>query len=511
MLTLLSPGALWSCAALALPLALHLWRQPPRTVRLGSLRFLRARAGPCWRNVRWRERLLLWVRLALLALLALLLARPFWRRDPSHTPQKWALLDPAADLGGPALARWQSLQKTGYQPHEIRAGLPVAAGVAADAAAAPVDLWSLLKEADAILPAGSSLAVFSPARLASLRGIRPGLRSQIEWVHTADAAGSSPEAWVQALHPAPAAGQNATPTFGRSEAAGTRFSPRPPPGWKMETRPDAVRLIDPANRASPWTSAPTSRRLKVLILHDADRAEDARYLAAALHAAVAPNPALLDLKTASIVLDLPPLPGSDWTFWLSAGPPSAAVEARRTQRFEDAREANVDQAAWIVAQPGAPGAEFLVPPARLWRRGISPPGAIFWTDEHGAPLLTRTEHENGPRWHFAGRLHPAWTDLSRTTALPAVLRAWLWPAPPVEARHDLRLAAAGQARSSQEGAADTPAVFNPMPVARGADLHWPCWTLAAFLFCLERVLSHRRTLADTRRPPVSTPTAVPVR
>ena len=36
MLTLLSPAALWSLAALAFPLALHLWKQPPRTIRLPS-------------------------------------------------------------------------------------------------------------------------------------------------------------------------------------------------------------------------------------------------------------------------------------------------------------------------------------------------------------------------------------------------------------------------------------------------------------------------------------------
>ena len=76
MLQFLSPAGLWALTALALPLAIHLWRPPPRTVRLGSLRFLDNLPHRRIRNLRWREYPLLAARLALLAALALLLALP---------------------------------------------------------------------------------------------------------------------------------------------------------------------------------------------------------------------------------------------------------------------------------------------------------------------------------------------------------------------------------------------------------------------------------------------------
>ena len=103
-MSLLAPAALWTLAALALPLAIHLWRRPPRTVRLGSLRFLQSRPRR-WRDFRWREWALLLARLGLLAALALLLAHPFRQQPPFSRPQRWVLLDPAAAPGGASRER----------------------------------------------------------------------------------------------------------------------------------------------------------------------------------------------------------------------------------------------------------------------------------------------------------------------------------------------------------------------------------------------------------------------
>ena len=176
MLTLLSPAGLWALAALGLPLALHLWRRPPRTVRLGSLRYLEQKVRRRPRDLRWRERLLLAVRLLLLTLLAFMLTRPHWRPAALDRPQHWVLLDPTAAPAGETFDRLRALNRAGYETHDLATGFPKLAGAFAGnsqgAARAP-DLWSLLLEADAGLPAGSALAVFTPGRLAALRGDRP--------------------------------------------------------------------------------------------------------------------------------------------------------------------------------------------------------------------------------------------------------------------------------------------------------------------------------------------------
>ena len=219
MLQLLSPAGLWALAALALPLAIHLWRPPPLTVRLGSLRFLDNLPHRRLRNLRWRERALLAVRLALLTVLTLLLAGPHWQQRPPAGPQRWVLLDPDAAVSGESANRLRQLRGDGYAVHWLAPGFPLSN---AAPAFAPSDLWSLLREADAALPAGSTLAVFTPGRLAALRGTRPALRHcRVEWITTPDHAGTTAQSWIESLQDS---GPSATPRkvhalVGASDAA----------------------------------------------------------------------------------------------------------------------------------------------------------------------------------------------------------------------------------------------------------------------------------------------------
>ncbi len=443
-MTLLTPAALWTLAALALPLAIHLWRRPPRTVWLGSLRFLQSHPRRL-QNLRWREHVLLFVRLGLLTMLAFLLARPAWRQPPATRPARWALLDPAAVPAGPSLDRLHALQSGGFETRLLAPGFPAIRVPPADPAALAPDLWSLLREADATLPAGSSLAVFSPGRLASLHGVRPSLvHCRVEWVETL----SLPQETVAGALP-------------------------PPP-------------------------------LTVLILHDADRAEDARYVAAALRAVAQTDKRALTISVVSANTTLP-APAADWIFWLSAQPVPLAVADHAAHLLEDETSpvATANAApSWIVPQPGI-GMD--MPLTRLWQRVPPLAGSVIWTDGFGQPLLTRTDTPQGTRWHFASRFQPAWNDLPLGTALPASLRALLASnSVPLPADADRRLADPSQCLPS-----DFPTAALPPPTLHGAEIDGrpPLWLLAALLFCLERILSHRRAPLFASAAPA--PTAEP--
>ncbi len=436
-MTLLSPTALWTLAALALPLAIHLWRRPARTVRLGSLRFLQERPRR-WQNLRWREHALLFVRLGLLATLAFLLARPVWQTPPSSRPQRRVLLDPAAAPDGPSLERLRALQSSGFETRLLAPGFPAMRTPPADPTAPAPDLWSLLREADATLPAGSSLAVFSPGRLASLHGVRPALaRCRVEWIDTPAAA--------------PAA------------------SPLPTP-------------------------VPSLPPLTVLILHDADRAADARYVAAACRALSQTDHRPL---TVSVALTTAPASAADWIFWLGAQAPPPGVSALTTHLLDDAATtADSDtESGWVVPQPGTAAP---TSPVHLWRRAPPTVGSVIWTDGFGQPLLTRTGNSHGTHWHFASRFDPAWNDLPLGSALPASLRTLLATAD-TPGNPDFRLADPSQCLPSDAlaPAGSKIAFTNP-----AIDLRPPLWLLAAFLFCLERLLSHRRSLSPALTVPV---------
>jgi hypothetical protein len=454
MLTLLSPAGLWALAALSIPLALHLWRRPPQTIRLGSLRFLARVSRRIPRDLRWHEQLLLAARLLLLALLALMLARPHWRPASEDRPQRWALIDPTGTPEGESLARLRAVQAAGYETHQLASGFP--RGTPAEHAGAPApDLWSWLREADAGLPAGSALAVFTPGRLASLRGHRPFLpHCRVEWVMTPENVGPAPIAPL-------------------------------------------------SGGAAP---------LHVLVLHDASRAEDARYLAAAVRAAgqiSGSNVALTEGNaTQSGVAAVRP---ADWVFWLSAQPPPDDLASQATNLFSDVagNETGQDAApSWILPQPDVNGAAALAPPVRLWQRVIAPArsrDAVIWTDGFGQPLLTQSSQGSHRQWRFFSRFHPDWTDLPRTTALPAWLRGVLLPltnapllADPA-ADHRLadpaQLPAAASSPMSESGA---------LPLRRDTPgLQGWCWLLAAILFGIERGLSHWRRPDSVPEPALS--------
>ena len=247
MLQLLSPAGLWALAALAMPLAIHLWRPPPQTVRLGSLRFLDNLPHRRLRNLRWRERALLAVRLGLLTALALLLAGPHWRQRAPAGPQRWALLDSDAAVSGDSAKRLDQLRRDGYTVHRLAPGFSLSD--TAPGSTPPADPWSLLREADAALPAGSALAVFTPSRLAVLHGARPALRHcRVEWITTPDSAGTAAQSWIESLRVSAPSG-HARQGARRRRYVRRRFHP-------VCRGPRAFRAECP-RRCRPWNSRPT--------------------------------------------------------------------------------------------------------------------------------------------------------------------------------------------------------------------------------------------------------------
>lgn len=169
---LLTPLGLAALAALAIPLLLHLVRRLElTTTEFAALRWISQRVRPR-RRVRVERPWLLALRLALLALLALLLAQPVLTASPAPA-KPWVVVAPSVDrsagrAAAPGLdADWRWLAP----------GFP-----ALDDAPPPaVPLASLLRELDAQLPAGASPVVIVPEELAGLDGERPRLAHALDW------------------------------------------------------------------------------------------------------------------------------------------------------------------------------------------------------------------------------------------------------------------------------------------------------------------------------------------
>ena len=171
--TLLAPLGLAALAALALPLLIHLIRRLELTAtEFAALRWISKRVTPR-RRLRFERPWLLLLRLLLLALLALLLARPIVV-EPSAPTRTRVVVAPGVDRAaavaavGNAEADWRWLAP----------GFP-SLDVAPPAGTLP--LASLLRELDADLPAVSGLTVLVPSELAGLDGERPRLGRKVDW------------------------------------------------------------------------------------------------------------------------------------------------------------------------------------------------------------------------------------------------------------------------------------------------------------------------------------------
>jgi aerotolerance regulator-like protein len=169
MLGVLSPAWLLALATLALPIALHLWSpRGGRPIRVGSIRLLLGAQPATRRSWSLRDPVLLAVRCAVLAALALALAGPYWV-SRGNTP-RWALV--ADDV-----ARRNALVDSLTQ-----AGLTV---VPTDGPATPGDrpqnLWAALAAAARAAPPGARFEVFGPQRLRYFRGPRPTIAARVEW------------------------------------------------------------------------------------------------------------------------------------------------------------------------------------------------------------------------------------------------------------------------------------------------------------------------------------------
>ena len=169
---LLAPLGLAALAALIVPIVIHLVRRLElRTTEFAALRWISERIRPR-RRLRFERPWLLLLRLALLALLAMLLARPVLTEPPGAQASR-VFVAPGSDL---AAAR-AAVSSSGADWRWLAPGFPAIETPSPSS----VPVASLLREADAALPAGATLAVVVPTQLSGLDGERPRLSHAVDW------------------------------------------------------------------------------------------------------------------------------------------------------------------------------------------------------------------------------------------------------------------------------------------------------------------------------------------
>ena len=217
-LAFLLPAGLAALAALLLPLLIHLARRSEqRPTAFAALRWLRQKPKPRHR-IRFDEWLLLLVRLLLVALLALLLARPVLTGGESDAP--YVAVAPGVDVQA---ARAQ-LDAADARWHWLAPGFPRIDEVPANGAISPT---SLLRELDAGLPADVALTVFVPDVLDNADGERVRLSRRVDW----RVLGAAQQ---RASTPTPAAPLNMSVRYDQTRAGSLRYLRAAHAAWQAD-------------------------------------------------------------------------------------------------------------------------------------------------------------------------------------------------------------------------------------------------------------------------------------
>ncbi|HEY7685478.1 MAG TPA: BatA domain-containing protein [Gemmatimonadales bacterium] len=276
MLRFLSPTWLFGLAALAVPLALHLWsRRTGRPIRVGSIHLLAGAPPATARSWRIQEPWILLLRCAVLAALVAALAGPYWAPRDAAGPT-WALVaDDVADRS----ALTDSLERLGLVVRPL------------DSA----NLWMALRETDREAPPGTRFLVFGPAILRDFHGARPLIGSTVEW-HSRPAMDAGARAAIQrtgarvvALYADPgrredaryvsaalraaglATGIRAIVTFRSTDGTGESAADADWAVWLSDRSiPEAIRrrVREGTTLVSDAGNAPTARRRTRIVLAD---------------------------------------------------------------------------------------------------------------------------------------------------------------------------------------------------------------------------------------------------
>jgi hypothetical protein len=523
LFALANPSALLALLGLLVPLAIHLWnRRPGREVAVGSLRWLTAGANRRLRNLRLEQVLLLLLRAALLAVLAIAIAGPVWRQVlPGGRGQ--VLVSPEL-AGTSSLAAVRptidSLRRRGYALRWLSQGLPKisAATWRADSLGRRTDsvlamsqsaavgfYWERIRQA-ADTFGGQPLYVLTPATLRGAQGTHGALPPNLTWQTLPLAAETT---WLQAAHNSR---DSLRLLLGYSTERQTSFRTvavvRPAAGQKLAGPSlPPLRYNAPSNGAPqvqplPATPADSGRAqpavpvqpaaLRVWVYTTPAYAEDARYLRAALRAASAGLPGPLALTVAPTLPNAANAP--DWLFWLSAAPVPEAWRGRVSQGLHLWQSA---------AGPGLADTTALAAlaleeeaPVSIWRRAGPPASAAaepLWTDGQGRAVLARRVQGLGAFYQFTTRLNPTWSELPNSPALPALLLSVLRPD---LAGPELARLGAHDQRRLDPAQLPAPAAKVTGPLAPTAfrllDLRPWVVLLAGLLLALERWLARRR-------------------
>ena len=502
MFQFLQPILLIATTGIIIPVIVHLWNvRQGKTLKVGSISLLTQGARQSSRSLKLHDFLLLVLRCLLIALLACILAAPYWQQQLSAKKEKgWILLEKESlqESYNKNKVKIDSLLKAGYDFHYLNKGfvkddLVKALKIQKDTVLFnPVNYWSTIKELNQVVPSELPVVLFVKNNLAGFSGERPEVSINLN-LHTYLSSDTA-STWIAKAFLTPSDSihlivGHSTPFRNYYTQHNTALNAINNDQFKVEVSGGklTVSLKDDKATAGIDTSIVNvdTSTIKCTIFSDKFR-NDANYVRAALesirrfsnkkmHIAISNNPYNITGKY-------------DWLFWLSGQSIPNNVTANNIFKYEGGKIEN--KATWVSEIDKTTSNQQPVAITKtIAAKNFDIPSQPVWTNGFGSPLLLKELKGVTSVYHFYSHFDPEWNDLPWSPEFPALIFNLLFDDNTDIAKvHDKRIIDDKQLQPFLF--AKSEAVVKEKFVKK-ADLTFYFWIAAFVLFFVERLVSFR--------------------
>lgn len=174
------PSYLWALLGLLVPIAIHLWsKKEAKTIKIGSVQWLSESKSKQSSSIQLNEWWLLVLRMGIISLLVVMIAKPQWHSKVSNTSLTY-IIEPELVQHTGFMSRFNEISDD-QEIRLLRKGLPLKENEQAIATINSIpDYWALASEMDALQT--DSIVVFTKGFAKGLKGARPETKHKMHWV-----------------------------------------------------------------------------------------------------------------------------------------------------------------------------------------------------------------------------------------------------------------------------------------------------------------------------------------
>lgn len=174
----LNPSYLWALLGIVVPIAIHLWsRKEGRTIKIGSVEFLREKDPKRSSSIKMNELFLLFLRILIISLLVFIIAEPRQtvKTENSHITY---LVEPSLLFENEVVNILDTIDQDLVKL--LQPGFPEYEKTKVEEASPNPNYWQLAGEMNNLRT--DSIVVFTRAYLTGVKGKRPQTNKKINWI-----------------------------------------------------------------------------------------------------------------------------------------------------------------------------------------------------------------------------------------------------------------------------------------------------------------------------------------